>query len=95
VIAANRLMAVRRRAAAGEKEDRCHYSMCEGVDMKYVRYVLVALIVIGGIQAVRHYTTFPHDARMWNTEMSDLGLILVGAVGVIIINSLKDNKTRR
>jgi hypothetical protein len=55
----------------------------------------MALIAIGGIQAVRHYTNFPHDARMWNTEMSDLGLILVGAVGIIIINALEDKKTRR
>ena len=57
-------------------------------DMKYVRYTLMALIAIGAIQAVRHYTTFPHDARMWNTEMSDLGLIFIGVVAIIIINAI-------
>lgn len=56
--------------------------------MKYVRYTLMALIAIGTIQAVRHYTNFPHDARMWNTEMSDLGLILIGVVGILIINAI-------
>jgi hypothetical protein len=56
--------------------------------MKYVRYTLMALIAIGAIQAVRHYTNFPHDARMWNTEMSDLGLILIGVVGIIIVNAI-------
>jgi hypothetical protein len=63
--------------------------------MKYVRYTLMALIAIGVIQAVRHYTTFPQDARMWNTEMSDLGLILVGVLGIIIMSAMEDKKTRR
>jgi hypothetical protein len=75
----------------------CNEHTTGGVRMglRIIRWCLMALIGIGVIQAIRHYTNFPLNRESVIMEMIDVGLLLFASMGMIILNIIEDRMTRK
>jgi hypothetical protein len=63
--------------------------------LRVVKWCLMALIAIGVIQAIRHYSNFPLNRDSVSMEMVDVGLLLFASMGMIILNIIEDRTTRK